>query len=277
VRAIEPGSAQATFSGSSSNIEYSFLPVSHSTAEFISISFGFRSRSVNATIIKLQQLVAELVLIVELSDGAVSLSNNSDGVSWLARSSALANDGLWHSVFINVSSATISISVDGSVVGFSSMVSAESISQLFNSTFSVVVGRASSPAINSIFKGCLDGIRINDYLLPFANYLTNVTDGNHFVINSTNGVDIGCHGDSVCDLSTCANSGTCVDLWNAFACQCAVGYNGTLCQLNIEDCVTGSECLNGGTCIDGIASYSCRCAAGFTGTRYVPIASNYIL
>ena len=47
-------------------------------------------------------------------------------------------------------------------------------------------------------------------------------------------------------------------------CACHDGYNGTLCNHNIDEC-HDMPCLNGGTCTDGVNSFSCDCVAGFVG------------
>ncbi|XP_020610476.1 sushi, von Willebrand factor type A, EGF and pentraxin domain-containing protein 1-like isoform X1 [Orbicella faveolata] len=48
-------------------------------------------------------------------------------------------------------------------------------------------------------------------------------------------------------------------------CKCQVGYTGTHCDTNINDCTPGS-CVRG-KCIDGINSYRCECPKGFWGSR----------
>ena len=66
----------------------------------------------------------------------------------------------------------------------------------------------------------------------------------------------------MCDLN-CTNGGT--PLSDCSACQCVPGYNGTFCDININEC-SPDPCLNDGTCSDGIDSYNCSCITGFTGT-----------
>lgn len=49
--------------------------------------------------------------------------------------------------------------------------------------------------------------------------------------------------------------------------MCPSGYNGSLCQENIDDCAVagGNPCQNGGSCIDRENRYECRCIPGFVG------------
>ena len=53
---------------------------------------------------------------------------------------------------------------------------------------------------------------------------------------------------------------------NQYTCQCAPGFSGTNCDVNVDECV-GSPCLNGGTCMDGVNQYTCQCAQGFDGAN----------
>lgn len=62
----------------------------------------------------------------------------------------------------------------------------------------------------------------------------------------------------------CLNGGTCHDYINSFKCSCAIGFSGSRCQTNIDDCES-SPCRNGGTCHDAIAGYSCECSPGYMG------------
>jgi hypothetical protein len=44
----------------------------------------------------------------------------------------------------------------------------------------------------------------------------------------------------------------------AFRCDCAPGFFGTLCELNIDDCPLGA--CAGGVCVDGINTFACNCS-----------------
>lgn len=51
---------------------------------------------------------------------------------------------------------------------------------------------------------------------------------------------------------------------NGFKCSCPIGFTGSRCQTNIDDCMS-QPCKNFGICHDSIASYSCECPPGYTG------------
>lgn len=73
--------------------------------------------------------------------------------------------------------------------------------------------------------------------------------------------EIGC---TVCYEEECVNGGYCSDPSEVYSCTCEAGFEGNLCQINIDECI-GNECQNGASCVDGINEYTCNCAPGFTG------------
>ena len=48
---------------------------------------------------------------------------------------------------------------------------------------------------------------------------------------------------------------------NDFNCTCLVGYNGTTCEHNIDDCVN-HNCTQNQVCIDGVNGFTCNCKPG---------------
>ncbi|KAI6653805.1 EGF-like domain-containing protein [Oopsacas minuta] len=66
-----------------------------------------------------------------------------------------------------------------------------------------------------------------------------------------------------CQTNYC-ESGECVDLLNNFTCNCFVGYTGRLCEVEINECLS-EPCLNGGACIDHVDDYECICTDEYLG------------
>uniref|UniRef100_A0A3P8VH71 Neurogenic locus notch homolog protein 1 n=1 Tax=Cynoglossus semilaevis TaxID=244447 RepID=A0A3P8VH71_CYNSE len=67
-----------------------------------------------------------------------------------------------------------------------------------------------------------------------------------------------------CKSNAC-DYGTCIDKLNGYECACELGYTGTMCNINSNEC-TINPCHNGGTCIDGIDSFICVCPEGYHDT-----------
>ena len=57
---------------------------------------------------------------------------------------------------------------------------------------------------------------------------------------------------------------------NEYRCECAVGWTGSLCDADIDECAA-NQCQNGATCTDLIGNYSCSCLAGFAGSHLAAI------
>ncbi|XP_078734164.1 protein crumbs homolog 2-like isoform X3 [Lampetra fluviatilis] len=71
-----------------------------------------------------------------------------------------------------------------------------------------------------------------------------------------------------CASRPCANGATCRDLPGAYACECLPAYEGENCERERDECREGGArlCVNGATCVDGIGAFVCACPLGFTGT-----------
>ncbi|XP_050313173.1 cubilin-like isoform X2 [Anthonomus grandis grandis] len=74
-----------------------------------------------------------------------------------------------------------------------------------------------------------------------------------------------------CASNPCKNGATCLDLYNAFLCQCQTGWEGETCETDINECAryagTDLGCQNGATCLNLQGSYQCACAAGWIGMQ----------
>ena len=60
-------------------------------------------------------------------------------------------------------------------------------------------------------------------------------------------------------MHICMNGAMCIDGVASFMCMCPVGYDGDLCEINVDDCVD-NPCLNNGSCVDGVNSHTCVCS-----------------
>lgn len=261
------GVAEATFNGDSSVVQYSNTLRNTSQEPLNSFSLRFRTRDSNATVIYLRHSVSSWIVSLQLSSGKLQIVHDV-GASLLMSSDASVADGIWHDVTVKFTDNITSLMIDGNRTGDQRILDSPR-QNVIDSNCEVFVGVDAEGSNH--FKGCLDKVRINSLLLPFFRRveLANDTSVERFDAVRITDIEIGCHGDDVCgSTELCQNNGTCVDVWNAHVCQCAPGFNGTFCELNIDECLVGNECANGATCVDGIASYSCVCAAGFSGFRY---------
>jgi len=260
------GAVEATFNGRSSVVQYSNTLLNSTEQPLITFSLRLRTRDFNTTVLYLQHTASSWFISVHLSDGSVKIIHEF-GALVSSSADAFVADGSWHEITVAHTHNITSVTVDGNNIESQPVV--ESQVQNFVDNSCIVFVGADIENTNH-FKGCLDEVRVNSLLLPFFTraQLANDTSVDRFDVVQITDVEIGCHGDDVCNTTAVCNNGTCRDVWNALVCDCAEGFNGTFCEMNIDECEAGNECENGATCVDGIASYSCICAAGFTGLRY---------
>ena len=89
-----------------------------------------------------------------------------------------------------------------------------------------------------------------------------------------------------CLLLPCVR-GTCINLNTTFSCSCPtgtikyimflnklniriifqIGFLGTFCELDINECTSPSACFNNAACVNTIGSYQCICNTGYTGAK----------
>lgn len=60
-------------------------------------------------------------------------------------------------------------------------------------------------------------------------------------------------------IGPCMNGATCLDDVDSFKCLCVRGFDGELCEIEIDECQS-NPCQNGAICSNYVNSYSCTCA-----------------
>ncbi|KAK6644342.1 hypothetical protein RUM43_000609 [Polyplax serrata] len=72
-----------------------------------------------------------------------------------------------------------------------------------------------------------------------------------------------------CQKDPCMNGGTCFDKYLDYECRCMEGWEGRVCEKDVNECAkfagTDLGCQNGASCINKPGTYECICAAGWYG------------
>ena len=257
--------------------------------EFNTFSVKFRTREDNgilfhalgpetASILDLKQFITlEIFKDDSVSNEARNLSITIDlGGALFKYFLPFQADGKWHELKLELADSMVKIDLDGAVTEQAHSFSHTNLYRLVNNSYQIFLGGVASgydtryfeSSTVNYFKGCLDEARFGGVLLPFfeKSKFINFTASTSFEVVSID-ITIDCQSDPVCDTHLCENGATCVDEWNAYSCRCVLGYDGTYCGYNIDDCLNNDDCQNGATCVDGIADFSCDCVEGFTGER----------
>ena len=67
-----------------------------------------------------------------------------------------------------------------------------------------------------------------------------------------------------CEPDPCQHGSCTADSEGGYSCTCDPGWQGSDCDVNIDDC-DPDPCLNGGSCVDEVDGYTCSCPAGYSG------------
>ncbi|KAA0719812.1 Protein crumbs -like protein 2 [Triplophysa tibetana] len=208
-------------------------------------------------------------------------------------------DGEWHRLLVYMAHPELGpsvwlILVDGVMDGSSYPALSRSLDFLNN--------RSSEVALAEMYTGCMGAVRVGEVYLPFDDNIE-APQASRFWRRPDERVLVGCIGSPLCDSHPCRRGGTCVDLFNTFACQCPPGWEGSTCETETDECASGpcvhgrctdkflgfectchpgyggptcsenlddckvSDCKHGGTCVDGINGYTCICPPQYSGTH----------
>ncbi|XP_077865931.1 uncharacterized protein LOC100375718 [Saccoglossus kowalevskii] len=255
----------ATFDGMNAMVRYT-NSISES-AVIDDIKIKLRTRRNIGLILHASKDQSNEYVTIEMSNNDLVFKFNLGSVTGDLRHSLDAViDGNWHVVKVSISNDGACLIIDDNINDRSCSLRniAQSFSSLFTDASSSVYLASSDFIVVQGFKGCLEEVRIGGYLLPFLDRETlNSTSLEQFYATLTD-VAIGCHGDPVCTSSPCQNGGSCEDIWNAYDCDCDLGYDGIHCENDIDECAS-TPCWGPSTCVDAVNGYTCVCAPGYTG------------
>ena len=131
------------------------------------------------------------------------------------------SNGLWHTVHINISGDSVSITVDNATCGRHCVASSPLQTQVFVTDL-YIGGSSLVPSYDQTalykFTGCIQDVMIDRQTVI-------LTDIAVSLVNTI----IGCPSREVCASSPCAH-GKCVDKWIAYSCECARRWIGPQCN-----------------------------------------------
>lgn len=91
------------------------------------------------------------------------------------------------------------------------------------------------------------------------------TDGGGMDSAAADAGSVGSDAGDACAPSPCLNGSACSSAADAGAiCTCAAGWEGKLCDENIDDCATAG-CAHATGCTDGLNDFTCACESGWQG------------
>ncbi|XP_025019229.1 protein crumbs homolog 2 [Python bivittatus] len=224
-----------------------------------SLRLDFRTRDNDAVLIQAAEEVDSLLVAIQNSSLLVEIrsGNGVEGANFLRQMPV--SDGSWHTLLLTMEeplalSSRWHLHLDGST-NATLLGNAGNLDFLKSNTF-VVLGEN--------FTGCLGHVDIGGLFLPLASHPV-YPQPEQFVQVTSRPVLLGCQGADVCSSNPCHHAGSCLDLFNAFSCACRPGWEGPLCETNVDDCKS-SPCLHG-ECVDQEGDFQCVCKRGFIGKR----------
>ncbi|KFO28609.1 Crumbs like protein 1 [Fukomys damarensis] len=241
------------------------------TRELTNITFGFRTRDTNLRILHAEEEAAFLNISIQDSRLFFQLQSGNNFSILHLRSLQSVNDGTWHPVTLSMTGPLAQASrwqmeLDDQIPFVTSAGATGSLNFLKDNT-DIYVGDRSTDNTKG-FQGCLSTIEIGGiYLSYFENVpgFTNKCQEEQFLKISTNSMLMGCLQLNACYSNPCLHGGNCEDLYSSYRCSCPLGWAGTHCELNTDECFA-NPCIRG-NCSHRAAASHCRCESGYIGVN----------
>ncbi|XP_072242999.1 protein crumbs homolog 2b [Leuresthes tenuis] len=220
------------------------------------ITLDIRTRDENGILLRAAGRTEVFCLGLHNSSLLVKLDSGAGAELLAFTSDRTIADGAWHRIHIGMVDPTQSMSrwrltIDGHRAGGS-----------FRDGGNLNFLNGSLIRLAEKYTGCLREVRVGGTYLPLVN-VPDTPQQSRFSKLSGNEPSIGCHCAPVCDSQPCLNQGVCQDQFNDFNCSCTPGWEGKLCEMEINEC-SSAPCAHG-TCKDLLADYQCDCEPGYKG------------
>ncbi|XP_041856435.1 protein crumbs homolog 1-like [Melanotaenia boesemani] len=220
------------------------------------ISLDIRTRDENGILLRAAGK-AEVFCLGLLNSSLLVKLDSGAGAELLAfTSDRIIADGGWHRIQISMVDPTRSVSrwrltVDGQRAS-GSLKDGGNLNFLNGSLIWLA----------EKYTGCLREVRVGGVYLPLIK-VQDVPQQSRFSRLGGHEPIIGCHSAPICDSQPCLNQGVCQDQFNEFNCSCSPGWEGELCETEINEC-SSAPCVYG-SCRDLLADYQCDCEPGYEG------------
>ncbi|KAM9391376.1 protein crumbs homolog 2-like [Pholidichthys leucotaenia] len=220
------------------------------------ITMDLRTRDESGILLRAVGRVEVFCLGLLNSSLLVKLDSGKDAMLLAFTSDSPVTDGAWHHVQLTMIEPTQpasrwQLTVDGQRAG-SSFEASGNLDFLNNTKI----------LLAETYTGCLGEVRVGGVYLPLIK-VPDAPQKSRFARLGGHEPSVGCKGNPVCHSQPCLNGGACQDQFNEFNCSCQPGWEGWLCETEIDEC-SSAPCIHG-TCTDLLADFRCGCRPGYKG------------
>ncbi|XP_043555728.1 protein crumbs homolog 1 isoform X1 [Chiloscyllium plagiosum] len=259
----------ATFNGRKSDLV--FRGNGKIKRELTNITFSFRTRDSNAVILHAEKEQDFITIAIQQCHLIFTMQSGNSLGNLSILSSRAISDGFWHDVTLYIIDPFLQYSrwqmvIDKKEEMVTSTVISGNLNFLLEGT-DIYLG-SGGPKKGGSLAGCLNTLKLGGISLPyFANDNMHIIQPQQeqFIKISSSPIIMGCPTKNICVSNPCKNNGSCEDMVSYYHCNCAAGWTGLNCDVNINECESG-PCIHG-NCTDKVSAYKCTCKSGFKGTN----------